>query len=115
MNTSSSKSGPTATGRIRLEGLEAYGHHGDLPAERELGGHFWVDVDVATDTRRAARSDKLEDTVNYVTVEALVRKSVEGRRYKLLETLAERLAEAVLKEAGVVQATGRGAKRAPLP
>jgi dihydroneopterin aldolase len=115
MNTGSSKSGPTATGRIRLEGLEAYGHHGDLPAERELGGHFWVDVDVATDTRRAARSDKLEDTVNYVTVEALVRKIVEGRRYKLLETLAERLAEAVLKQAGVIEVTVRVTKRPPLP
>src|SRR5919204_3566852 len=105
MNTGSSKSGSAATGRIRLEGLEAYGHHGDLPAERELGAHFWVDVEVATDTRRAARSDKLEDTVNYVTVEALVRKIVEGRRYKLLETLAERLAETVLKQAGVNQDT----------
>ncbi len=102
-------------GRIILRGLEAYGHHGDLPAERTLGGHFVVDLEMVTDTAKAARSDRLKDAVNYVTVEALARQMIERRRYRLLETLAERLAAALLKQAGVQQVTVRVTKRPPLP
>src|SRR5205823_7686714 len=39
------------TGRISLLGLEGYGHHGDLPAERELGAQFTLDLELSTDTR----------------------------------------------------------------
>jgi len=102
-------------GRLILRGLEAYGHHGDLPAERALGGHFVVDLELVTDTARAARGDRLKDAVNYVKVEALARQIIERRRYRLLETLAERLAAALLKLAGVQQVTVRVSKRPPLP
>jgi dihydroneopterin aldolase len=53
--------------------------------------------------------------VNYVTVEALARQIIERRRYRLLETLAERLAAALLKQAGVKEVTVRVTKRPPLP
>ncbi len=103
------------TGRIILKGLEAYGHHGDLPEERALGGHFTLDLELLTDTRLAAQSDRLKDTVNYVTVEALARRILEKQRYRLLETLAERLAATLLKQRGVTQVTVRVTKRPPLP
>jgi len=102
-------------GRLILRGLEAYGHHGDLPAERALGGHFVVDIELVTDTARVARGDQLKDAVNYVKVEALARQIIERRRYRLLETLAERLAAAVLKLPGVREVTIRVTKRPPLP
>lgn len=103
------------TGRLILRGLEAYGHHGDLPEERTLGGHFTVDLELLTDTRLAARSDRLQDAVNYVTIEALARRILEKRRYRLLETLAEQLAAALLKQRGVNHVTVRVTKRPPLP
>lgn len=103
------------TGRLILRGLEAYGHHGDLPEERTLGGHFTVDLELLTDTRLAARSDRLQDAVNYVTIEALARRILEKRRYRLLETLAEQLAAALLKQRGVDHVTVRVTKRPPLP
>jgi dihydroneopterin aldolase len=104
-----------ATGRIILRGLEGYGHHGDLPAERALGGHFSIDLELITDTRRVAKTDTLDGAVNYVTIEALARRILEGRRYRLLETLAERLATDILKQPGVVAVTVRVTKRPPLP
>jgi dihydroneopterin aldolase len=104
-----------ATGRIILRGLEGYGHHGDLPAERALGGHFSIDLELITDTRRVAKTDALDGAVNYVTIEALARRILEGRRYRLLETLAERLATDILKQAGVLAVTVRVTKRPPLP
>ena len=103
------------TGRIILRGLEAYGHHGDLRAERALGGHFTVDLELLTDTRAAARADRLQDTVDYVAVEWLARQILERRRYRLLETLAERMAAELLKQPGVLQVTVRVTKRPPLP
>ena len=104
-----------ATGRIILRGLEGYGHHGDLPAERALGGHFSLDLELVTDTQRVAKTDTLDGAVNYVTIEALARRILEGRRYRLLETLAERLATDILKQPGVLAITVRVTKRPPLP
>jgi len=104
-----------ATGRIILRGLEGYGHHGDLPAERALGGHFSIDLELITDTEKVAKTDTLEGAVNYVTIEALARRILEGRRYRLLETLAERLATDILKQPGVLAVTVRVTKRPPLP
>jgi len=104
-----------ATGRIILRGLEGYGHHGDLPAERALGGHFSIDLELITDTQKVAKTDTLEGAVNYVTIEALARRILEGRRYRLLETLAERLATDILKQPGVLAVTVRVTKRPPLP
>ena len=104
-----------ATGRIILRGLEGYGHHGDLPAERALGGHFSIDLELITDTQKVAKTDTLEGAVNYVTIEALARRILEGRRYRLLETLAERLATDILKQPGVLAVSVRVTKRPPLP
>jgi len=104
-----------ATGRIILRGLEGYGHHGDLPAERALGGHFSIDLELITDTQNVAKTDTLEGAVNYVTIEALARRILEGRRYRLLETLAERLATDILKQPGVLAVSVRVTKRPPLP
>lgn len=104
-----------ATGRIRLLGLEGYGHHGDLPAERELGAQFSLDLELLTDTRAVAQTDTLRGAVDYVKIEALARRLLEGPPFRLLETLAERLAEAILQQPGVLEVTVRVTKRPPLP
>jgi dihydroneopterin aldolase len=115
MTTRKSNKPIQPTGKLILRGLEGYAHHGDLPEERALGGHFSLDLELVTDTREVARADRLKGAVNYVTIEALARKILEGRRYRLLETLAERLAGAILKQPGVLQVTIRVSKRPPLP
>ena len=105
-----------ATGRISLLGLEGYGHHGDLPAERELGAQFTLDLELLTDTRRVARTDTLlKGAIDYVKIEALARRILEGKPFRLLESLAEHLAGAILEQPGVLQVTVRVTKRPPLP
>ena len=104
------------TGRISLLGLEGYGHHGDLPAERELGAQFTLDLELSTDTRRVARTDTLaRNTIDYVKIEALARRIPEGKPFRLLESLAEHLAAAILEQPGVIEVTVRVTKRPPLP
>jgi dihydroneopterin aldolase len=100
--------------RILLEGLVFVGHHGDLPAERELGVRLTVDVAMETDLRAAGASDRLEDTIDYTVAHRLVGEVVRGEPCRLLETVAERIAARLLTLDGVSRVTVRIRKRPPL-
>jgi 7,8-dihydroneopterin aldolase/epimerase/oxygenase len=80
---------------IELMGVELHGFHGVDAEERRDGQRFlfdlWLDV---PDT--AARSDRIEDAVDYREVVATVREVSDGRAFQLLEALATDVAEALL-------------------
>ena len=103
------------TGRLILSGLTAFGYHGNNPAERKLGQTFTADLEVTLDTRKAAATDKVEDTISYPLLEKTARAVLEGKPANLLETVAERIAAALLKHPEVIQVTVRVTKRPPLP
>ena len=83
--------------RIAVRGIRARGRHGVLPAETELGQVFVVDVVLHLDTRPAALGDDLARTVDYGTLAQQLHDIVAGQPYRLLETLAQRLADACLE------------------
>lgn len=89
--------------RITLTGLRAEGHHGVLASERESGQIFIADV-VLDLVPGAAATDELSSTVNYAEVAEAVVGILAGEPVDLIETLAERVATAVLQWP-VVQAT----------
>lgn len=95
--------------------MHFFSHHGDTAAEREAGVHLDVDVEVRTDISAAARSDQLEETIDYGRLVETCREVVEERQYQLVETVAERLAEALLAERRASSVLVRVAKRPPLP
>jgi dihydroneopterin aldolase len=80
---------------IELAGLELHGRHGVLEEERREGQRFLFDLwlDVPAD---AARSDRIEDAVDYREVVATVRAVSDGQGFALLEALATAVAEALL-------------------
>ena len=82
--------------RIALVGLAAHGRHGVLDFEREAGQLFRVDVVLGLDTRPAAASDDLADTVDYGALARSVLDVVEGEPVDLIETLAQRIADVCL-------------------
>lgn len=84
-------------GKISLEGLEFHAFHGVYPHERESGNWFEVDISVETHIVEGAIEDDLSKTVNYETLYQLVREEME-KPSKLLETVAEHIAERVLLE-----------------
>ncbi len=84
--------------RILLEGMVFHGRHGTLPAERELGQPFVVDVELRLDLRAAGLADDLTRTVDYSEVHRRAKEIVEGPPAGLTETVAERIAAAVLEE-----------------
>lgn len=86
------------TDRLALRGLRAVGHHGVFDVERRDGQEFIVDVELAIDTRQAARSDDLSSTVHYGDLAERLHSAVSGDPVDLIETLAQRLADVCLAE-----------------
>ncbi len=82
--------------RIILRGAQVHGKHGVSPEERAVGGRVIVDIELEYDTTEAGRSDNLADTINYSDVFKTVRAQVEDQNFGLLESLAHRIADAIL-------------------
>ena len=89
--------------KIRINGIKVFGHHGDLPEEVRLGQLFKVSLELLLDTRPAATSDDLALTVDYAVVIRSVEAILRGPSARLIETLAERVAERILREFPLVQ------------
>jgi dihydroneopterin aldolase len=87
--------------RLAVRGLRFHAHHGVLDFERRDGQEFLVDLVLDLDTRPAARSDDLQDTVDYGTLVDEVRSAVENDPVDLIETLAQRIADTCLRHAEV--------------
>lgn len=83
---------------IELRGIVLHGHHGVLDRERHEGQRFLVDVELDLADETAARSDRIEDAVDYRAVVALVREISDTRAYHLLEAFSAALADALLAE-----------------
>lgn len=91
--------------RILLEGMTFHGRHGTLPAERELGQPFIVDVEMNLDLSSAGTTDDLTKTVDYGEVHRQAKEIVEGEPVGLTETLAERISAAILEAHPLVETT----------
>ncbi len=85
--------------KIELRGIELYGFHGVLEHERSEGQRFLFDVEL--EVGEAGSSDRIEDAIDYREVIACVREISDGRAYRLLETLATALADALLERFAV--------------
>jgi dihydroneopterin aldolase len=102
--------------RIALTGLRVRGHHGVFDFERADGQDFVVDVELELDTRPAAASDQVTDTVHYGELAEALAAVIAGEPVNLLETLAARLAGVCLADGRVAAATVTVHKpQAPIP
>lgn len=81
---------------ITLTGLRVFGRHGVYDEERRVGQDFVVDVTLRVDTRAAAESDDVADTVHYGEMAERIAAIVAGEPVNLLETLAARIADDLL-------------------
>lgn len=86
--------------RIEVTGIRAWGHHGVLAQERQLGQQFVVDIALHLETAPAGRTDALSRTVNYAEVAAAVHEEIGAGPYDLVETLAEQIARRILEDTG---------------
>ena len=63
--------------------------------EREVRQEVSIDLEMAFDSKRAAKTDAIEDTIDYKKIAKGVIKFVEESEFQLQETLAEGIAELV--------------------
>ena len=93
---------PTPSGdRIFLRGLTAECIIGFIDWERRVKQNVVVDLELPVDCSRASISDDVTDTVDYKRVAKRVLAYVEASEFKLVETLAHRLALLLLEEFGL--------------
>jgi dihydroneopterin aldolase len=84
--------------RIFLRGLTAECIIGFIDWERRVKQTVVVDLEIPVDCRHAALTDAVADTVDYKKVAKRVLAFIEASEFKLVETLAQRLAVLLLEE-----------------
>jgi dihydroneopterin aldolase len=88
--------------RILIPGLRELDVHGVLPEERERPQPFEVSLELLVDLAKAGASDELADTVDYGAVCDAVSRVVSSESYRLLERLAQRIADVCTSDARVL-------------
>jgi dihydroneopterin aldolase len=84
-------------GIIRLKNIRVYAYHGCLTEESKIGSDYLVNLEVKTDLRKSSQTDELEDTVDYVHLNAIVNEEMTIRS-KLLEHVGERITVRIFNE-----------------
>jgi 7,8-dihydroneopterin aldolase/epimerase/oxygenase len=87
--------------RIFLHGLTAECIIGFIDWERRVKQTVVLDIELPVDCRRAAVSDEVTDTLDYKKVAKRVLAFIEASEFKLVETLAHRVAVVILEEFAV--------------
>ncbi len=89
-------------GSITLKNIRVFAYHGCLDEEGKIGSDYRVDLKVKGDLNNPAKTDALADTIDYVHLNRIVKEEM-AIRSKLLENVAERIINRVLKEIILVQ------------
>jgi dihydroneopterin aldolase len=107
------------TDRIVLSKMVFEGRHGVTDGELAKAQPFEVDVEIHLDTRPAGLADDLSKTVDYADAFEICRSVVEGPSRRLIEAIAEEIAQKLLARSaslGASEVVVRVRKpRAPLP
>lgn len=88
-------------GIIRLENIKVYAYHGCLVEEGQIGSDYRVDLKVWADLEKASVTDRLEDTVDYVQLNKIVKEEM-AIRSELLEEVCRRILSRALNELSLI-------------
>ena len=83
---------------IKIRGLEISACHGVHGFEKSTPQKFVFDADLHTNFYSAAKSDRLEDTVNYSAVCTLISEIAQGKVFNLIEKLAYECAFSIMEK-----------------
>jgi len=86
---------------ISIDGIRADGRHGANPGEQSQAQEFLVDVEVWVEVEL----DSLTGTLDYRTIVDTVRETVGATSFRLLESLAEAVATALIASDRVLRAS----------
>ena len=86
---------------VYIKGLRAQAVIGVYDWERLIRQPLVMDLEMASDTARAAASDAIADALDYAAIAQQVIALVEASEFQLLESLADAIATMVMREFGV--------------
>lgn len=89
--------------KITIKKLEVFAKHGVYPEENVLGQKFVISAVLHTSTRKAGVTDNLEYSVNYGEVSHFIQEFATKHTWKLVESIAEQLAQALLLQFPLVE------------
>ncbi len=87
---------------ILLENIRVYAYHGCLKEETKIGSDYRVDLVVEANLVHSSISDNLNDTVDYVNLNAIVKEEM-AIPSKLLENVVRRINDRVISELRLVE------------
>ncbi|MGB5982541.1 MAG: dihydroneopterin aldolase [Nonlabens sp.] len=88
--------------KILLNNVRVFTNHGCLTEEELIGSEYRVDLEVITDLAKSAQTDDLNDTVDYVSLNKILKEEM-AIRSKLLEQVAQRILNRIFREESMVQ------------
>ncbi len=88
-------------GVIKVENIRVYAYHGCLKEETAIGSDYRIDLEIKANLTKSSLSDDLNDTVDYVLLNAIVKEEM-AIASKLLETVAKRILDRIFNEASLV-------------
>jgi dihydroneopterin aldolase len=83
---------------VYIKGLQAQSVIGVYAWERKIRQTLVLDLEMASDTARAAARDQIVDALDYATISSQVISLVEDSDYQLIESLAEEVAQMVMRD-----------------
>lgn len=86
-----------------VKGAAFWGTHGYYQEENKFGQKFIVDVEVNVDMKKQCETDELDSGYSYVTIYNIIKKVIVGEQHKLLQRIAQRIADEVIKSYPVNQ------------
>ena len=89
-------------GKIQVNNIKLYANHGCLNEEALIGSWYRVDIEVDVDLTKSSVSDDLEDTVDYVHLNHIVKEEM-SLRSKLLEEVAKRILDRFFLELKMIK------------
>lgn len=89
-------------GIVRVTNSKIYAYHGCLVEESKIGSEYRVDLTVKADLQSSAKSDNLQETVDYVHLNKIIREEM-AIRSALLEHVAQRILDRVMIEISIVE------------
>ncbi len=84
-------------GKIKVENIRVFAHHGCLKEETAIGSDYRVDLEITANLQHSAKTDQLKDTVDYVFLNRIIFEEMKIPS-ALLEHVARRILNRIFTE-----------------
>ncbi len=82
-------------GKIFLQNIKVFAYHGCVGAEEKIGSFYEINLKLDTDFSKVSNTDDIEDTVNYVTLNRIIREQM-----KIISKTLEHVSRRILDKIG---------------